>query len=871
MFISAMKMTDSHTSIERSGSDYNTTTAQVDTVVSAINEPVQQINGTNGDCESESTIIPFVIKAPIANSKLILQNMEEVLNSVKKKHRQKHRRKREQKKLAQIEAAEAGLNRISNKPESTKVEKSERKHKKKPLQEKSALENDLIHTKTKNKYQKSPLKSVSNESILNHFSRTPKKSDNIESDVITNNKNETTSVNEIKKTNAFEVLMNARNKSIGSNSPGREVSEVCEVDAEKSAIKIKRKLLLEDWAEKKGASKRRADEEMREEYIEQEMKHRAKRLKKMLTNGHTPKSSPVSRLKENHKANDGLSQSSNAVTPTSTCKEKVKRKSRIRKRLESLESEESLNDIKKLDEETVEFLSKLNSPTKKRDSLLGYFSKKESPKDSIKKEVETTKTKEDKQLTPKINQKRNSKRRTPIEINSSNNIKQTNEKLSEEQCTTPSGRPKRSCADKARYDYDLDDINTEISNKANSSRSKATKCKDDRDDIVEVINLDESSSNETPTQTPKKLAPVFVRSIPKPPPDPEVLKARKEFLMSGLPEKIRLEWAKQKQQELIYEESIELFPKIAHVQQFDANDLSLVQYKAFEIKFRADTDNDSIKNSNRKSKSKSRSSIGNLTSCTIQDFRTISKCNINDAMRNVKLQSLPVLQNKIKIVKMWKSKFLNFPTYKCYNQLREKYRYFSAIDSAQNTEQVTESFVVTRRTTRTTETKNNFDDSTEYKPPSAAPNGELLFNEKYRPMLFEQVLVNLTPITQLRDFLSNWSDSNSSSVRSSQALDDSVDFVNDSNSSAYGVCNTMVLLGPISSGKTSAVFALANEMNFNVLEINAGMKRTGKKLIQELQEATQSHQIRKEASAGHIKSKQKLLKMSLKKQNSQTF
>jgi len=39
--------------------------------------------------------------------------------------------------------------------------------------------------------------------------------------------------------------------------------------------------------------------------------------------------------------------------------------------------------------------------------------------------------------------------------------------------------------------------------------------------------------------------------------------------------------------------------------------------------------------------------------------------------------------------------------------------------------------------------------------------------------------------------------------------------------------NTMVLVGPSSSGKTNAVFTLANDMNFNVLEINAGMKRTG--------------------------------------------
>lgn len=197
--------------------------------------------------------------------------------------------------------------------------------------------------------------------------------------------------------------------------------------------------------------------------------------------------------------------------------------------------------------------------------------------------------------------------------------------------------------------------------------------------------------------------------------------------------------------------------------------------------------------------------------------------------------------------------------------MREKYRYFSAIDSAQDTEQVSESFVVTRQTRRSLEAQKKKEPDNpdeEYKPPPAAPNGELLFSEKYKPLLFEQVLVNLNPVTQLKEFLSNWSNGGTGSARNSQNLDDSMD-LNDSTCSNQGPsCNTVVLLGPVSSGKTNAVFALANEMNFNVLEINAGMKRTGKRLIQELQEATQSHQIRKDA-AGSGSSQKSLLKMSL--------
>lgn len=211
--------------------------------------------------------------------------------------------------------------------------------------------------------------------------------------------------------------------------------------------------------------------------------------------------------------------------------------------------------------------------------------------------------------------------------------------------------------------------------------------------------------------------------------------------------------------------------------------------------------------------------------------------------------------------------------------MREKYRYFSAIDSAQDTEQVSESFVVTRQTRRSLEAlkkKEPDNPDEEYKPPATAPNGELLFSEKYKPLLFEQVLVNLNPVTQLKEFLLNWSDNGTGSAKNSQNLDESMDFNDSSCSNQGSASNTVVLLGPVSSGKTNAVFALANEMNFNVLEINAGMKRTGKKLMQELQEATQSHQIRKDA-AGSGSSQKNLLKMSLnglktklKRQNSNT-
>ena len=42
--------------------------------------------------------------------------------------------------------------------------------------------------------------------------------------------------------------------------------------------------------------------------------------------------------------------------------------------------------------------------------------------------------------------------------------------------------------------------------------------------------------------------------------------------------------------------------------------------------------------------------------------------------------------------------------------------------------------------------------------------------------------------------------------------------------------NTALIEGPPGSGKTSTVFALAAQMGFNVLEVNASSNRTGKQV-----------------------------------------
>lgn len=65
--------------------------------------------------------------------------------------------------------------------------------------------------------------------------------------------------------------------------------------------------------------------------------------------------------------------------------------------------------------------------------------------------------------------------------------------------------------------------------------------------------------------------------------------------------------------------------------------------------------------------------------------------------------------------------------------------------------------------------------------------------------------------------------------------------------STDSVANAFVLYGPIGSGKTSAVYAVASELGFSVLEINASMKRSGANLRTMVEEATQSKHVGRDA------------------------
>lgn len=65
------------------------------------------------------------------------------------------------------------------------------------------------------------------------------------------------------------------------------------------------------------------------------------------------------------------------------------------------------------------------------------------------------------------------------------------------------------------------------------------------------------------------------------------------------------------------------------------------------------------------------------------------------------------------------------------------------------------------------------------------------------------------------------------------------------------LCNTMLITGPPGVGKTAAVYACAQELGFKVFEVNASSQRSGRLILSQLKEATQSHQVDSQGVNAH--------------------
>ncbi|XP_067914646.1 ATPase family AAA domain-containing protein 5-like [Heterodontus francisci] len=134
---------------------------------------------------------------------------------------------------------------------------------------------------------------------------------------------------------------------------------------------------------------------------------------------------------------------------------------------------------------------------------------------------------------------------------------------------------------------------------------------------------------------------------------------------------------------------------------------------------------------------------------------------------------------------------------------------------------------------------------------------DLLWTEKYQPQHSNELVGNLSAVRKLRSWLMEWKKRADQEERKKQKekktekdkkLDvwDNNDFNMESSEDEDFLCNTVLITGPPGVGKTAAVYACAQELGFKVFEVNASSQRSGRQILSQLKEATQSHQVDKQ-------------------------
>ncbi|XP_067403489.1 ATPase family AAA domain-containing protein 5 isoform X2 [Emydura macquarii macquarii] len=149
-------------------------------------------------------------------------------------------------------------------------------------------------------------------------------------------------------------------------------------------------------------------------------------------------------------------------------------------------------------------------------------------------------------------------------------------------------------------------------------------------------------------------------------------------------------------------------------------------------------------------------------------------------------------------------------------------------------------------------------------PVSGGEKEDVLWTEKYQPQDSSELIGNSTEIKKLHSWLKEWkkrADWEEKRNQKSEKDDtdrqqdslDSMDFKDDKSDreEENTLCNTVLITGPSGVGKTAAVYACAQELGFKIFEVNASCQRSGRQILSQLKEATQSHQVDKQGVNAH--------------------
>lgn len=674
-----------------------------------------------------------------------------------------------------------------------------------------------------------------------------------------------TTSQEQKTTNAFKLMMHSRNKSIGGNSPGKEKnidpSDLQEI-SDKKNMKAKRTLVLQKMAEAKGALKKMEIEEFQEKCIQRKMEKRAERLKEMITNKNS-KTSNGQEIKS--KSSKHIDKKSKPQDDNINCQPTVTNggvkpsKAVVLFNIFNGVLKDPMNispDEKSISKEDEAFLKKLSPSLKKKENMLCYFKKIEkqqeptvveidpeintSPIMKIKLTAKTKKKQKRKKLSLKKEEasedlKHHNENKYCISGSTDNNIKQKENKVTEsrkrkrevllikelannnevendEQSKLEEGRPKRHVRRPVKY---IDDVELYTSDeewqvftpkkKRHLESKKKTAAEDDVrlcDEKPKKVAKSKKVYRESKQNHSTKLAPIFAKKLLL---NQEQLEARQKFLYSGVPDQLKKIIA---QQINTNSESSNSFPIVVHVQQIDLNKMR--KSNQFSVSYSKFDDNQN------------------------EDEETIDDTSLFHRLVKITEKKhkscIEVKKNSVStVLQSFKECYPKFPVYRTYRMLE-------GVSKGELKDLCTD-------LESSVEILNGFSETVNEGPE------HLNWTVKYKPMSTKQLLGNFESIKELKKWLQSWTENH---ARVKNTLDsDSSDFYDsdmDSNDSTKAARNMLILTGPIGSGKTCSVYSVAAELAMKVIEVNASSKRTGKMMLQDLQEATQSHKVNRENS-----------------------
>lgn len=704
-----------------------------------------------------------------------------------------------------------------------------------------------------------------------------------------------------KQMNAFKVLMDSRNKVIGSNSPGKSKTptsiELDEITTQRE-IKAKRILSLDKMAEAKGSLKKKEIEEYRDRFVVQKMLKRAELLKNMITSPDKQKPVPTSDSKTANNKSQNKTNEREKKNVTEKSKKTLQLCDLFNEPTEKITHGNVHNNIA---QEDIEFLNKLSPSIKKKENMLSYFKKvskdsdsslelsdKSSPGDNKhvikvkftpkrKKKTKTIKTSENvlnsDNLTNSLDDPKDSNK-AQVENSESRKRKRNIGKAESKEdsstpipsnvidCTESDNRPKRNIKKPIKYSDDIDlfssdeelhiftpkkkknigklpvnstedkkpkneinlcDVEKKKMKKDKTKSSKSTRKQHGAQNIIKDRKLDKkvklstenSLKNLKVDSKPTKLAPIFVA---KPQLSPAAIEAKQNFLKSGVPEKLKKHALSQPNVVVT-----EYFQPVVHVQQIPI--CTKVIYNKFDF---YDT---------------------NLIDGHLP---VVGDCLLKSFLENVpsNILNVPNVSHKpIKLLKCLKNAFPKFPVYRTYHLLKGKSK--GEVKDCSYPEMDNSIEVIDGLT----DISNDNPD-------------KLNWCEKYKPSSSMQILGNFETIKELKRWLETWTESLIRCKNFKSNDSDSSDFYHsdtDTKDGPKNINNLLILNGVTGSGKTSSVYAVAAELAIKVIEVNASRKRTGKIMLQDLQEATQSHKVNRGKTAIENSQKQQEIVVTVKK------